>query len=238
MNTSPPPREPLAEDFGLTRNAIENLHSISKLIRGIFSAIAAIAIVIVMYAERGKTNYLVVIWVGYLFSLMLYAVSGHLIDHVFGVSTPYSLFWHSDFRKYKKYLAAQVEYGVAKVEWLKSQLSWWQGLTGKEFEQAVAELLGKRGYAVFARGKSGDGGIDLIVQKGSEKILVQCKAHKNPIGPHIVRDLYGALTHNNAREAWVVSVSRFTKGAWAFARRKPIRLIMVADLLTEKNFSS
>lgn len=41
------------------------------------------------------------------------------------------------------------------------------------------------------------------------KIVVQCKAYKNFVSPGAVCDLYGALLHHGANEAWLVTTSGF-----------------------------
>jgi restriction system protein len=78
-----------------------------------------------------------------------------------------------------------------------------------------------------------DGGIDLVLRQGTQSILVQCKAHKAPVGPGPVRDLFGTLTHRGGTQAWLVATSSFSKGADSFARGKPIRLVAIRDLLNE-----
>ena len=109
----------------------------------------------------------------------------------------------------------------------------WRKLSGRGFERELARLLQARGYHVKLMPATKDGGVDLILQKDSQSILVQCKAHKNRVGPGPVRDLFGTLTHQGGTAAWLVATSSFTKGAATFARGKPIRLLLVEDLLME-----
>jgi len=115
--------------------------------------------------------------------------------------------------------------------WRRTQERWWCSLEGQQFEKEVGKLLKERGYNVQFTGASGEGGVDLVLDSASETILVQCKAHKSPVGPAAVRDLYGALTHRGGSEAWLVSTSPFTGGATEFARDKPLRLIEIRELL-------
>lgn len=49
-------------------------------------------------------------------------------------------------------------------------------MTWQEFETLVAEGFKLKGYAVTARGGyTADGGVDVVLRKGTEKALVQCK---------------------------------------------------------------
>ena len=232
------PREPLPEDFGLDAIKIKNLESISGYVR-IFAAMLLGGIYLLKTFGTGYSDlsFVAILGLGFAamwFSAIAYTILETLIIGFWPIATPFYLFWHPDYLKYKNYKLAQKQYKSDYSEWLKTQLSWWQELSGQRFEQEIGLLFEKRGYQVYLQGKSGDGGVDLIISKGSNKVIVQCKAHKNPIGPHVVRDLYGALTHNKAREAWIISVSRFTKGSWEFAANKPIRLITIEDILTER----
>jgi len=54
---------------------------------------------------------------------------------------------------------------------------YWYSLIGKgvEFEKTLAELFKALGYEVNKTPASGDQGIDLILKKGKETIVVQCK---------------------------------------------------------------
>ena len=53
------------------------------------------------------------------------------------------------------------------------------GMSWREFEMLVGEAFRLQGYRVIETGGGGaDGGIDLVLFKGSEKFLVQCKQWK------------------------------------------------------------
>jgi len=114
---------------------------------------------------------------------------------------------------------------------LREQEAWWKQLDGRAFEVELATLFRQRGYEVRKIGGSGDGGVDLILRLQGKKILVQCKAHKNPIGPGTIRELYGTLIHNRADEAWLVTTSGFHRGAKDFAQGKKIRLLTMHQIL-------
>jgi len=111
------------------------------------------------------------------------------------------------------------------------RLDWWKSLDGKQFEKEVAGLLRRLGYQAKVTPYSGDGGVDISVQAGATRIVVQCKAHSNYISPGVVRELYGTMIDGKADEGWVVTTNGFYSGAHAFARDKPIKLITIAELL-------
>lgn len=64
---------------------------------------------------------------------------------------------------------------------------YWESLGGIEFEQELGRLYRARGYDVRTTPTSGDQGIDLILRKNGKTTVVQCKAHKRPAGPAMVR---------------------------------------------------
>ena len=70
-----------------------------------------------------------------------------------------------------------------------------QRLTGTEFERLIASLFIEDGYVVSARGGSGDEGIDLILQIGTSRDVVQCKRWKSDIGSPVIREFYGSMMH-------------------------------------------
>ena len=108
-----------------------------------------------------------------------------------------------------------------------------RGLDWREFEHLVAEFYRCQGYAVEARGgPQADQGIDLILRKADETILVQCKHWKNYIvGVGPVRELMGVVYSENAQKGILVSGGHFTKAAEEFAERTPIALVNGRALL-------
>lgn len=98
-------------------------------------------------------------------------------------------------------------------------------LTPDEFEQVVERLYRSMGHKVTHVGKQGDHGVDLIVyQKNGEKWVVQCKQWKGPVGEPVVRDVYGAMHHEEAQGAAVVTTGSFSSKAIEWAQGKPIYL--------------
>jgi len=108
-----------------------------------------------------------------------------------------------------------------------------KNLTWQQFEQLVAEAYRRLGYSISINDQNGaDGGIDLILKRSGEVVLVQCKRWKSSsVGVAIVREMYGLLTHHRADRVKIVCVGRFTKDARNFAHKKPIELVTGDELL-------
>jgi restriction system protein len=139
----------------------------------------------------------------------------------------------SDYPLFARYQAARAQYRRDLSEWQRTQTQWLRTLSGTGFEAEVARVFQRRGYTVQRLGGAGDQGVDLILNKDGKSIIAQCKAHKTPVGPSVVRDLYGTLLHYQRGEAWLFSTSGFTVGAKKFAAGKPILLLSVEDILRE-----
>lgn len=101
------------------------------------------------------------------------------------------------------------------------------GMSWREFELLVGEAFRLQGYRVNEQGGAGpDGGIDLVLSKGSEKFLVQCKQWRAfKVSVSVVRELYGVMAAKGAAGGFVVTSGRFTEDATAFASGRNIKLI-------------
>lgn len=106
-------------------------------------------------------------------------------------------------------------------------------LSWREFERLVAEAFRRDEFQVVETGGGGaDGGVDLVLAKGSEKTLVQCKQWKaRSVGVGVVRELYGLMAAKGAAGAYVVTSGSFTQDAAAFAAGRNITLINGQRLL-------
>lgn len=100
-------------------------------------------------------------------------------------------------------------------------------MSWQEFETLVGEGFRRRGYAVRETGGGGpDGGVDLVLSKDGEKVLVQCKQWKAfKVGVSTVRELYGVMAADGAAAGFVVTSGKFTQEAEAFAAGRNIRLM-------------
>lgn len=101
------------------------------------------------------------------------------------------------------------------------------GLSWQQFERLVGEGFREQGYQVVETGGGGaDGGIDLVLKKGHETFLVQCKHWRAfKVGVDVVRALYGVMAARGAAGGFVVTSGRFTNDATAFAAGRNVSLI-------------
>jgi restriction system protein len=100
-------------------------------------------------------------------------------------------------------------------------------MTWREFERLVAEGFRRRGYGVVEGGGEGpDGGVDVVLTKGAEKFLVQCKHWRaQRVGVDVVRELYGVMAARGATGGFVVTSGRFSGEAQEFAQGRNLKLV-------------
>ena len=102
-----------------------------------------------------------------------------------------------------------------------------RSIAWREFEELVGEAYRRKGYRVTETGGGGaDGGVDLILRKNGEHLLVQCKNWRmDKVGVKVVRELYGVVAAEGATGGIVICSGAFTQEARDFARGKPIELV-------------
>lgn len=102
-----------------------------------------------------------------------------------------------------------------------------KALSWRDFEMYIGEAYRRQGYEVEETGGGGsDGGIDLILRRGREVVLVQCKQWRNEqVGVRVAREMYGLLQAESATKVIIATSGDFTPDARAFAADKPIELL-------------
>jgi restriction system protein len=104
------------------------------------------------------------------------------------------------------------------------------------FEKMVIDLLIKMGYggsrreAGTAIGKSGDEGIDGIINEdklGLDSIYIQAKRLENTVPIKEIRDFAGSLLSKKARKGVFITTSDFPKSAYDFVNSIEPRIILV-----------
>ena len=115
------------------------------------------------------------------------------------------------------------------------------------FESLVIDLLITMGYggsredAGKAMGKSGDGGIDGIINEdrlGLDVIYLQAKRWDNTVPLKEIRDFTGALASKQAKKGIFITTSSFPAGVYEFVQRVEYKIILIdgerlADLMIE-----
>lgn len=99
-------------------------------------------------------------------------------------------------------------------------------LSPYQFESYVAELFRRKGYSVTMRGGSGDHGVDLeLIDRNGRSAIVQCKRYQRPIGPDVVRELFGTTIHERAGRGFLVTTADISSMSRRWAKGKPLSLI-------------
>ena len=109
-------------------------------------------------------------------------------------------------------------------------------ISPKIFEQLVVDLLVAMGYGDKDSARvtqySKDGGIDGIIYEdklGLDKIYVQAKQWKNPVGSKEVQQFSGALAGKKALKGVFITTSTFTSGAVKFVETVSNQKIILID---------
>jgi restriction system protein len=113
------------------------------------------------------------------------------------------------------------------------------------FERLVVKLLTAMGYggstadAARALGKSGDGGVDGVIDQdslGLDRIYVQAKRYNrdNAVGSGAIRDFFGSLDRFKAAKGLFVTTSSFTASARETAEFLSKRLVLVDGIQLAK----
>ena len=118
-----------------------------------------------------------------------------------------------------------------------------KSISPSRFEELVVELLVKMGYggtqedAGRVVGKSGDGGIDGIINEdrlGLDVIYIQAKRWEADVGRPEIQKFVGALAGNKASKGVFITSSGFTKGATDYASQVNHRVVLIdGSMLSE-----
>ena len=104
-------------------------------------------------------------------------------------------------------------------------------LSDIELEKLAAQVYKRMGYKVQHVGKMGDHGIDvLLINPHNQKEIVQCKQWSKPVGEPVLRDLYGAMMHDQAVRGWIWAPRGFSGPAKTWAKGKSIVLVDDAEI--------
>lgn len=210
---------PRPEDFGISADAIQAIKAEQEQLAKrseragclVFLVIYGIAVA-ALWPTLGPISFIVGIGPTFIAGLITGACLERLHSWFIPANTRRRL------ESYNAYLQAQEDYD----DWfVRTQTTFWRSLDGLAFEREVASLLTKSGLPARLTPASNDKGIDLILGDGS---IVQCKQRKDPVGPAVVRELYGTLMASRAPRAILISTNGFTPGAHDFAKGKPIEL--------------
>lgn len=99
-------------------------------------------------------------------------------------------------------------------------------LTWLQFEWAIGEVYRRQGYRVSETAKGADDGVDLVLARSGEKIIVQCKHWRSSkVGVSPVRELLGTIHAMKANRGIFVCTGEYTRPAVDFANANGIELV-------------
>ena len=147
----------------------------------------------------------------------------------------YCIYWSGLFNKSPYQQFSRYEITKNKTSW--AQQEWWWSLDGWQFEQEVAKIFISKGYNATVTRATGDGGVDIILEKDGFRSIVQCKHHNNPVGPNDARALWGCKDDFQADEVILIASSGITKGAADYINNKPNYTVYTLDDIIEMSQS-
>jgi restriction system protein len=104
------------------------------------------------------------------------------------------------------------------------------------FERLVLDLLLKMGYGDYRddagqhAGRSGDGGIDGLINEdplGLEVVCIQAKRWEHPVGRPTVQAFAGSLEGFRAKKGVLITTSSFTADAKAYVQQIEKRIVLI-----------
>lgn len=205
-----PPLEPTLHDFGLSAAEVQRFDASAENQSVKFGCASAIVLAFAI-ALIASDSLLV-----FIFSFV-----GLLAALGFGVAALSSLIFDALRRladaKYRSYQAfKQARAAYDQHQKLLAEESW-RSLSGVGFEKRLGTVLSRLGADVHHTPRSGDGGVDLILDHSGRRYLVQCKALAQKAGPAVTRELYGTLMAHKADGAILATLNGVTSGARSFA---------------------
>ena len=107
-----------------------------------------------------------------------------------------------------------------------------RALSWQDFEHLVLSTYDALGWSASLTQRGADGGVDIILERSREKLLVQCKQWKaQRIRVDTVRNLHSVIVTEHATGGIVVSCGTFTDDAMALAKTVGIECVDGAALL-------
>ena len=98
-------------------------------------------------------------------------------------------------------------------------------MRGAEWEAFLADAFHLLGGIIEPTGKSGDQGVDLIVEIGARRYAIQAKGYVSSVGNSAIQEAVAGMAHYRCNCSAVITNSRFTAGAVALAESNCCLLI-------------
>ena len=98
-------------------------------------------------------------------------------------------------------------------------------LTGEEFEEYVALILGDNGFREIELTRaSGDQGVDVLAERSGLQYAIQCKNYAGAVGNAAVQEAYAGAQYYGCDVAVVVCPGEFTRAARELAASTGVEL--------------
>jgi restriction system protein len=99
-------------------------------------------------------------------------------------------------------------------------------MTPRQFEDSIAELFRRLGYAVEQTPFSSDGGKDAIALKDGKKFLIECKrfGDHSTVGRRDIQILHSAMVDSKAEQGFYVTTGSFAQTAIEYAKKNNIKI--------------
>lgn len=240
------PVKPKIEEFSLTENGLNDLEKFKQKCKKKRELILNATFVFFIIIGAISIYTFELNWLWLIVILLCAAIlTWSLTDKIIKAITKYDL---KDllFEKQKTQAIDTLNYNNIKYEIVKARYieknelfervvrrsawNYWQSLSALDFEDAVADMFGDKGWTVRKTAYKGDQGVDLFIEKEGIRGIVQCKTYKKVLGPNSVRDLYGTMVSQNATVAYLTAPGGFSQSTKDFCRGKPITLLDIDGL--------
>jgi restriction system protein len=140
-----------------------------------------------------------------------------------------------DFARYSRYENAVAAFARRKREHearlAKQQAEYWRSLSGIGFERELGKLFSLMGYAVTHTPSTADGGVDLLLRKGGNLTVVQCKAHNKRISISVARELFASMMDFEADDAIIACLEGVTKPVVDYIKTKRITVMTLNNII-------
>lgn len=155
------------------------------------------------------------------------------IDHIKSRLTP-NIKTSEIYQHIKEFLTEKQPFAVAKFSLKQAIMD--LGPTGYPFESFIAKILETKGYVTQIRqilqGKCITHEVDVVAQKGSERVMVEAKYHNMPgtktnihVALYIKARFDDLLDKNNLNQAWLVTNTKITQDAIAYSACMNMKVI-------------
>ncbi|MDH6242380.1 restriction system protein [Mycobacterium sp. OTB74] len=105
-----------------------------------------------------------------------------------------------------------------------------EDMSGTEFEDYVARIARSCGVPVIMTAMTGDWGVDLIVGMRPNRLAIQCKRLKRPVGTSAVQEVVAGAPMQDCAHTMVVTNNDFTPAARKLAELHDCTLVDGTEL--------